>query len=162
MILARAPGRAANISLIADLLPDHGVDAVRDGVAAHVAFLERSRLVVTRRDGGVPGAMILDLGADVAAGLVGVPGVAQAPMRDWLQANLDGKSLRIPLGELDATLEWLVGLWLVSIAGMAVTITRRGRDVVMGREVVEGVKAPSSDTTMRLAANAAVARLGSL
>lgn len=160
MILARAPGRAANVSLITDMLPDHGVDAVRDGVAAHVAFLERSRLVVTRRDGGVPGAMILDLGADVAAGLVGVPGVAPTPTREWLQATLDGRSLRISLGDLDATLEWLVGLRLVTIDGLAVTITRRGRDVVLGREMIQGIKSPSAEAIMRMAARSAVDRLG--
>lgn len=160
MILARAPGRAANISLIADLLPDHGVDAVRDGVAAHVAFLERSRLVVTRRDGGVPGAMILDLGADVAAGLVGVPGVAPAPTREWLQATLDGRSLRISLGDLDATLAWLAERSLISVGSGVATITHRGRDVVLGREMIDGIKSPSAETIMRMAARSAVDRLG--
>lgn len=164
-ILSRVPGRSATASLLEEILPDYGFGPTRDEVVAILAWLDRSRLVKTAEDDGVTGAMILDLGHDVASGKATVPGIAPAPTLDWLRGNLEDKSLRLPLVDMGEHLCWLadVGRALVDFdAGTdpVVMITRRGSDVALGRAEVDGVKSPSSATIMRLASNAARDRLG--
>lgn len=162
-ILSRIPGRAGSASFIEEVLPDYGFDATRDQVAAVVAWCHRSRLVQAAEDNGVLGALVLDLGRDVAAGKVGVPDVAPAPTSDWLQGNLSAKSLRQSEADMREHLIWLAGRGLIDFDDgddLVVMLTRKGRDVALGRSEVEGVKSPSSTTIMRLASNAARDRLG--
>lgn len=162
-ILSRIPGRAATASILEEVLPEYGFDATRDQVVAVLSWCHRSRLVVMSEDEGVIGALILDLGRDVALGKVQVPGVAPAATMTWLQENLSAKSLRQSAGELKEHFVWLAGQELVTFddgADLVVMLTRRGCDVAVGRDEVPGVKSPSSSTIMRLASNAARDRLG--
>lgn len=171
-VLARVPGRSATVSLMCDLLADMGIEPGRDAAAAHLAWLDRSSLVdarggdaahlhESRARHGV-GAMILDLGIDVAAGRASVPGVAPAPTLDWLQGNLDAKALRVPRSEVVDHIRWMSAAALVTWEGDAAPLypTRKGIDVALGRDQVDGVKAPSSATILRMAAAAAASRLG--
>lgn len=164
-ILSRAPGRSATASFLEEVLPDCGFEPNRDEVVAILAWLDRSRLVMGTSDNGVLGAMLLDLGRDVACGKSKVPGVAPAPTVEWLQANLDAKSLRQSIDDMREHLCWLAedARALVDFDGgrdLVAMVTRRGRDVATGRAEVDGVKSPSSTTIMRLASNAARDRLG--
>lgn len=163
-VLSQVPGHSATASLIVDLLADVRVEPGRDAVAAQLAWLDRSSLVEARgggaKNGG--GAMILDLGIDVEMGRTSVPGVAPAPTLDWLQGNLDAKALRVPRKDILDHVLWMVNALLVTWEGgdAALYPTRRGVDVAMGRDHVEGVKTPSSATILRMAAATAAARLG--
>jgi hypothetical protein len=163
-ILSRIPGRAGTASFLEEVLPDYGFEVTRDQVVAALAWCHRSRLVAMSEDDGVIGALVLDLGRDVAAGKVTVPDVAPAPTATWLQDNLSAKSLRQSQDEVTEQLSWLGERKLVRCDGggdvLVVMLTRQGRDVVLGRAEVAGVKSPSSSTIMRLASNAARDRLG--
>lgn len=159
-VLSRIPGRAATASFLEEVLPDYGFDVTRDQVVAVLAWCHRSRLVAMSEDEGVIGALILDLGRDVAAGKVMVPGVAPAPIHTWLQDNLAVKSLRQSLDDILGHLGWLEDHGLVRCDDLVAMPTRLGCDVATGRAEVAGVKSPSSSTIMRLASNAARDRLG--
>lgn len=162
-ILSRVPGRAATASFLEEVLPDYGFEPTRDEVAALLSWADRSRLVRASSDNGVLGALILDLGRDVAVGKAIVPGAAAAPTVLWLQENLSAKSLRQSSEDMREHLAWLAERRLVDFdddADLVVMLARKGRDVALGRAEVEGVKSPSSSTIMRLASNAARDRLG--
>lgn len=159
-VLSRVPGRSATASMIEELLPEYGHQVTRDEVAAVIAWGHRSRLVKAAEDDGVLGALLLDLGRDVAGGRATVPGVAPAPTLDWLQANLEAKSIRLGMEELVEHVGWCVERDLAENGEAAVFVTGKGRDVALGRSEIEGVKAPSTSTIMRLASNAAAAKLG--
>jgi len=162
-LLSRVPGRAASASLIEELAAEYGQAATRDQVVATLAWLDRADLALMTDDDGVIGALILDLGRDVATGRVVVPGVAPAPTLAWLQTNLAAKALRLPEADLRDHLFWLAERGLIDCddgPDLVVTITRKGADVASGRAALPGVKAPSSATIMRLATAAARGRLG--
>ena len=162
-LLARVPGSAASASLIHEAAAETGLAITRDAVVATLAWLDRADLVLMTDDDGVVGALILDLGRDVAAGRTRVPGVAPAPTVGWLQSNLAAKALRLGEAALRDHLSWLAERGLVECDDgpeLVVAITRRGADVAAGRTEVPGVKTPSSATIMRLAAGAASGRLG--
>lgn len=159
-VLARIPGRSATSSMIAEFLADYGWQPARDEVTAIISWLDRSRLVKAAEDEGLLGAMLLDLGGDVAAGRATVPGVAPAPTMGWLQANLEAKSIRLGAHDLVGHVNWCRDHQLVTIGDGGVDPTPLGIDVALGRQEVAGVKAPSSATIMRLASNAALGRLG--
>jgi hypothetical protein len=162
-ILSRIPGRAATASFLEEVLPDYGFDVTRDQVVAVLAWCHRSGLVVMPEDEGVIGALILDLGRDVAMGRARVPGVAPAATLSWLQDNLSAKSLRQSAADLCDQVSWLAAARLVTFddaPDLVAMPTRLGGDVAAGRTEVLGVKSPSSSTIMRLASNAARDRLG--
>ncbi len=157
-MLWRVPGRSATASFLEESLADYGILATRDEVVAELAWLARSRLVVPAETGPA-GALVLDLGRDVARGKTAVPGVAPGPALDWLRDRLDAASLRLSDVELLDHLGWLQDRDLVAVDDLVLP-TRLGCDVAQGRAHVEGVKPPSSTTIMRLASNAARDRLG--
>jgi hypothetical protein len=144
-----------------------------------LAWLDRSRLVKVSQDDGVVGALLLDLGRDVAGGRATVPGVAPAPTQDWVLANLEAKSIRLARSALLDHMLWCMERNLVTddrvqdgggaatgrIAGCAggeqmLFATNRGRDVALGKDEIDGVKSPSSATILRLASSAARDRIG--
>lgn len=158
-LLAGAPAGTATISLIKDALEDFGHRLTRDEVAAVIAWLVRARLV-TPAPGDVPGAMVLDLGRDVAEGRVQVPDVAVLPTLSWLVDKLVSVALPVSVADLGIHVEFLTSHDCVVMAGDALLITAKGRDVASGRDRLEGVKTPSATTIMTLASNAARDRLG--
>jgi hypothetical protein len=158
-ILARAPGRAANVSLITEILPDYGFDVSRDQVTAALAWAGRAGLAVEQHQGGVTGGMLTDLGVEIAEGRTSVPGATPAATNSMLQDKLSALSLSVHLDDLISHIGWLVEKGLVRRIGAAVAVTASGRDVALGRRQVEGIKAPSSSTIMRMAAAGAVATL---
>lgn len=157
-ILWRVPGRSTTASFLEESLPDYGFAVTREEVVAELAWLSRSQLVAPSMP-GIPGAMILDVGRDVAMGKVTVPGVAPAPNGAWLRDRLDAASLRVSEDDVLKHLGWLQDQGLVELDDL-VFLTQKGGDVALGREEVAGVKPPSSSTIMRLASNAARDRLG--
>lgn len=158
-LLMWAPAGTATISLIRDGLEDFGHRLTRDEVDAIVAGLIRSRLVMPAA-GAVAGAMLLDLGRDVAEGRVQVPDVAALPTIAWLADKLAGVALPVSLADLGRHLDFLTAAGCLRLVDDSVLITARGRDVAVGRDKVDGVKNPSAATIMRLASNAARDRLG--
>lgn len=162
-VLSRIPGRSANVSMLATLLPAYGFAVGRDEVEATVAWCDRARLVKAAEDDGVLGGLLLDLGRDVVAGRATVPGVAPAPTFDWLQRNLEAKSIRLGMPDVIAHWSWCAERRLATCDDHddgALFITPLGIDVAMGRSEVEGIQAPSTSTIMRLAGAAAATRLG--
>ncbi len=185
-LLAQMPGGAATASILTDCLVDYGFAPSRDDVAADLSWLARSRLVTLPARmmakppsaPGEAGAMILDLGREVANGRVTVAGVAPAATVSWLQNNLADLALRQGVEDIRSQLDFLAGQGLIirraAEGGFATRaaeggfathadvslITRIGQDVALGRAAAAGVKAPSSSTIMRIASDVALGRLG--
>ncbi|MBN2752601.1 MAG: hypothetical protein JXQ84_07820 [Rhodospirillaceae bacterium] len=155
VMLGQAPGRAATISLLSDGLMDYGLSPTRDQVETALAWLAEQALIQTIREDGVTGAMVLSRGLDIAAGSATVPGIAAPPTLPWLQGRLEAISLRASMGDIEVECDWLAARNLIKPLNGLVFATHTGRDVALGRRLVEGVKQASPETILRAAANAA-------
>lgn len=159
-LLAETPGQSGTVSYLVDELADYALHPTRDDVAAELAWLDRQGLVLFDRENKAPGARLLTRGLGLAEGRETVPGVAALPTVDWVQQGLESVSLSVPRSALEAELEWLQAQHLVRRRGDVVICTQRGELVARGREACEGVRGPSPETAMRLAAQAARRTLG--
>lgn len=157
-LLAGAPQGTSTQSLVRDALEDFDHRLTRDEIAAVSAWLVRAGLVRIPA-GPVPAVMLLDLGRDVADGRVPVPGVAPLPTEEWMLDRLAHVSLPVAHTDLDGHLDHLAEAGCLRRRDGLVLITRKGRDVAVGRDQVDGVKAPSASTIMAAASAGARARL---
>ncbi|WP_413207985.1 hypothetical protein [Rhodospirillum sp. A1_3_36] len=149
--LAKAPGGSANLSLLADIL-----GMARDDLRTDLTDMGEVGLVLVSRDQGVLGAAILTPGREVLQGLRTVDTIAPPPQAEALQEGLSAVSLKVTVDHVREHLAWLRAAGLVGEDG---AITDRGRLVAQGRDAVEGVREPSPETALRLAASAAASTL---
>lgn len=74
-LLSGAPGYRANVNILHSALADFGLQASRDQIRTHLAWLAEQRLVTTQEMLGLVVAELTERGLDAAAGTVVVPGV---------------------------------------------------------------------------------------
>lgn len=159
-LLAETPGRSGSVSYLVDELADYALHPTRDDVATELAWLDRQGLVVFDRESKAPGARLLTRGLGVSDGRETIPGVSPLATVEWVQQGLEAVSLSVPRSALDTELAWLQERHLVVVRSGVVICTQKGELVARGREVCEGVRGPSPETAMRLAADAAKRTLG--
>jgi DNA-binding transcriptional ArsR family regulator len=149
--LGQTPGGAANVSMLADLLR-----MTRDDLRQDLADLAEIGLVRVSREIGVLGATLLTPGREVLDGRREVDGVEAPPTAPALEEALRGVSLAATVDQVREHLAWLAAHDLVTNTG---AITPTGRLVSQGRETIDGVRSPSPETALRLAASAAASIL---
>jgi hypothetical protein len=142
--LAKAPGGSANLSLLADIL-----GMARDDLRGDLTAMGEVGLVLVSRELGVLGAAILTPGKEVLQGLRVLDMVAPPPPAEALQEGLSGVALSATVEQVRDHLAFLASSGLIDETG---AITDKGRLVAQGREVVAGVRAPSTETALKLAA----------
>lgn len=159
--LAEAPGYAANVSVLHDVLTALGHVLTRDHVSTTVDWLVEQRLCAPAGE-TVRGVRATQRGLDAARGAAIVTGVAPDTTTDWLAAAARGVCLNVGTDQVEIEAAWLESAGLVRFAreaGRTVLITVAGRDAAAGRRKVAGVKAPSPDSIMAAAARSAAALL---
>lgn len=156
-LAAGLPGGSASVSLLHELAAGYRAPPPRDLVATDAAWLAEQRLAVP---GAIPGCTLTTRGLDVAAGRAAAPGVAPVPSPAWLLDGLHAVQLRIGDADLLAELAWLAAARLiVRDEDGAAWLTPRGLDAARGRAAVDGVRSPSPEAALRLAARLAAGGL---
>ncbi|SDH74875.1 hypothetical protein [Roseospirillum parvum] len=145
------PGDMASLSLLAEL-----ITAPRAQVLGDLSWLADAGLVHLEPgpDGAPQGAALLTRGREVALGLADVAGIAPPMTAAAMSSALAGVSLALGPQDTETQRAWLIEAGLL---GADWALTELGRAVALGRARVDGVRAPSRETAMKLAA--ATARL---
>lgn len=161
-LLATAPGYAASVSVIADVLSANGLKPGRDRIAVQVAWLAEQGLVEQGLAGLytiIPGCRLTNRGLDAAQDAVVIPGIAETPDAAWMSRRLADALIAMSATECAAMAAGSASDGLVMIDAGMILLTEKGGEAVSGRLKADGVHVPSPASIMAVAAQVAKAMM---